>query len=305
MSEKSVENVIDLSQNNSQYFDYTLGSLLNYFEPDKQFPSGYETLEMYTKRLKDPHYGNVDFRSLKSFNFSNSFANKLIGTIANTPKLLADCSVSISETVQNVIKNCPLFVPNKAHNLDTAKWFIIIYEKAKYICFCKTVAIDIDDNRLFEALYLKNEKDRADKLAIIAEYHTAVKNGNNNAIKYAVESLKTNWFGALLPRYIDIVTETAHKIYWTPISFEMLPVYMTYFGTIPVSDWLFYPYYSQIRSYFSREVPNMCLSMGPPMKVLKAPPFPGKVIVDVGVFLKYKAPLFGGKISFYRNEQEY
>jgi hypothetical protein len=303
---KSLENAFDLSQNSSSHFeDYKLGSLLEYFEPDKQFPSGYDALEIYTNKLKDPTYGSVDLRSLKLSNFSNSFANKLMESIALNADLIADCATSIAETTQNVLKCCPLFIPNKAHNLDPAKWYLYVFTKAKYISFCKTVAIDINDNYLFEALSLKNEKDRAEKLTLITEFHKAIKSGNNTRINYAVTSLKENWYGVLMPKYIDLITENAHKIYWTPIALEMLPIHYTFFGTIPVADWLFYPYYGQMRSYFSKEVPNMGVVFGPPIKILKEPPFPGKMLVEIGVFIKYNAPLFGGKITFSRNGNEY
>jgi hypothetical protein len=105
-------------------------------------------------------------------------------------------------------------------------------------------------------------------------------------------------------RYVNLITDTAHKIYWTPIAFDMVPIHNNYFATIPVADWFFYPYFAMIRSYFSRTEPNMFLAIGPPMKLLKAPPYPGKVIVDIGLYLKYRSPLFG-KLSFSRNGKEY
>jgi hypothetical protein len=304
---KSMEtNNINLDQGNNKPFDeYDFGAFIDYFEPNKQIPDGYETIELYSKRLKDYSYGRIDFRNLKLSGLSNSFGNKMVAAINANLDLRTDCMTAIADATQMFLKNHPVLVPNKAYNVDPAKWFIEVYERAKYICFGRPVAIDIDDNHLFKALRLENEKDRAAKLAIVTQYHNAVKSGDNTKIQNAITSLKNNWYGELLPRYVELLTEIGHKVFWTPVALEMMQVYNTYFGTIPPSDWFLYPYYSQIRSYFSRESPNMVLMMGPPMEVLKTRPYAGKIIVDIGVYLKYKAPLFSGKITFSRNGKDY
>lgn len=260
---------------------------------------------LHLKRFEDPSFGSIDFRSLKLSNFSNSFTNKLVESIDFNTKLKSDCITAIAEAAQMFIQKCPLLISNKAATIDPAKWFINIFEKSKFVYFGRLVPVDIDENYLFEAIGLKNIKDRTDKLALVTNFHDAIKSENNARIKQAADSLRKNYFKALMPHYVKLITDIAHKVFWSPIAFEMVPIYGKYFATIPAADWFLYPYYSQICSYFSRNIPNMALEIGPPMQILKKQPFPGNVLVTIGVFLRYHAPLFSKKISFERNGTMY
>jgi hypothetical protein len=299
---KSEENFLYSSNAKNDLF---LPYSSSYFTSEKIYPSSEETREIYNKKIQDPSFGNIDFRSLKSQRLSDSFCNKLAEKINANAELRADCSDAIASSVQEILKNIPLYLSNKACNVDPAKWILYRTQSNKHIIFGKYVAIDIDENVLFEMLGLNDKKLRAQKLELISDYHAAMKSGNNKSINYTVQNLKNHWFAELLPKYKDIVIGTSHKIYWTPLGIEMLPVYNSYFGTIPVADWFYYPFYMISRHMFSRSEPDMDFLVGPPSGCLKSPPYPAKILCQIGVFLEYSASLFGGKVTFKRNGKEY
>jgi hypothetical protein len=232
-------------------------------------------------------------------------AIKITDYINTLPDLRADCQNEISDTSNLLLKNIPLLVPNKAYNIDPAKWFLMRCNGNDYVIFGKTVAIDINENYLFDKLGLKDKSLRDQKLEIVTSYHTAVKSGNNMSINYAVQNLKSEWYEYLYKKYCDLITTVAHLIYWTPIAFELIPVHYPYFGSITASDWFLFPHYFTIQHNFSRTVPDKFFKIGPPMNALKNPLYPGKVLCDIGLFLKITTSLFGGKMTFTRDQKTY
>jgi hypothetical protein len=268
-------------------------------------PSREEIENVHMKRINDPSYGNVDFRTLKMQGLSSSASNKIVEKINKLPELKSDCSRDIAEATQLLIKDCGLFLPNKAHNVDPAKWFMLLFEESKYICFGKQVAIDIDDNYFFEKIGLKNQKEREDKLALITAYHNAMKGGNSRSIQYNTNLLKSEWFGYLLDKSVKLWVNTGHEAYWTAVSYNTLPVYLEYYGTVPTNDWFFYPNNATMIKRYSREEPKMYMSLGPPMELLKDPPYAGKVLCEMGVYIKYNLSFFGGNLSLEINGKKY
>jgi hypothetical protein len=278
----------------------------NFMASEKIVPSVEETNDIFKKRIANPSYGNIDFKILKTANFSESFGLKLIKVIDSLPDLKAESSEIISNITQTAIKGCDIFVPNKSHNLDPSKWFLFVYEKAKYFVFGKTVAIDFNDEYFFDQLGLKDKKERAKKLELVTNFHNAMKTGNNTSIEYNTNALKSGWYEVLLNKGVKCFISEAHKIYWTLVLYDMIPVHNSYYGTVnPPQDWFMYPLYANMRKMFSKEVPDSILNFGPPIALLKNPLFPGKMICDVGVFFKYSASLFGGKLSIERNGKTY
>jgi hypothetical protein len=278
---------------------------ISYISDEKMFPSTQDTKNIYLDKLNEPSYGNIDFRSLKSNNLSSIVANKLVDRIDNLPELKANCIDAISDATQTIIKNIPLFVPNKACTIDPAKWFLLqSAESNNHIIFGKTVAIDIDENILFEKLGLKDNKTRSKKLAIVVSYHDAIRSKNNSEIRKATDALKNEWYKELYPKYKDLHISSSHTIYWVPLYFEMLPVHNNFFSTIPIDDWIFYPYWGIMRHNFSRTQPDRIFNFGPPMKCLKHTPFPGKILCTIGTYLEYKTSVFG-TITISRNNKTY
>jgi hypothetical protein len=268
-------------------------------------PSREEIESIHMKRVVSTNFGNIDFRLLKAQGLSGSTANKMFMTIDKLPELKADCSKDIADATQLMIKECPLFLPNKAYNIDPSKWFLLVFEKSKYLCFGKQVALDIDENYYFEKIGLKNPKDRADKLALVTAYHDAMKGGNSRSIQYNTNLLKSEWFGYLLDKGIKLWVDTSHEVYWSAVNYSLLPVYYEWYGTIPVSDWFLYPYNASMIKKFSVAETNMYMNIGPPIDLSKDSPYPGKVLCEIGVYIKYNLSFFGGKLSLERNGKKY
>jgi hypothetical protein len=272
---------------------------------EKLLPGIDESIEVFSKRIEDPSFGNIDFRALKSSQLSNSMANKMLETINGLPELKGDCSKNIADATQLLIKECKLFNSNKAHNINPSKWFLEIYESSKYLCIGKTVAIDLDSAYFFEELGLQNRKDREEKLSLVTNYHNALKSRNNKSIKYNNDVLNAGYFSPILNKGVDLLTAMAHRVYWKPIYYSMIDITQPYFGTIPASDWFLYPIYARMVNMFSVNEPNIYMSFGPPINLLKNPPFAGEVICDIGVYVKYSVSFFGGRLSFERNGKKY
>jgi hypothetical protein len=277
----------------------------NAFETEKMYPTVEDIDAAYSNRLKDIGYGAFDLRSLKLSNISQGLMNNISMRVGNSTKLITDCSQEIAEAQNQLIKNFKLFVPNKAYNLDPGKWWLIPVNGAKYIIFGKTIALDIDENFYFKEIGLENEKDRADKLALVKEFHDARKSGVGARIDYAIVSLKENWYRYLYEKNLDLVRAAAHSIYWNPIALELMTIHDLYFGTVPAADWFLYPFYFQIRHNFSVAIPDKALFCGPPINLFKKPPFPGKMLAEIGLFIQYTNSFFGGKITLTRHGKSY
>jgi hypothetical protein len=297
-----VENILKAQSENVAEFN---NSSVSYISSEKIYPPMSEMKELYEKKVYDPTYGNIDFRATKIDRFSDTMANKIVDYINASPELKADCQNEISDTVNLIIKNIPLLVPNKAYNIDPAKWFLMRCKGNEYVIFGKTVALDIDENYFFDKLGLKDKSLRDQKLDIVTSYHAAVKSGNNSSIKYTLQNLTSEWYAYLYKKYIDLITTVSHLIYWIPAAFELLPVHYPWFGTIPVSDWFLFPHYFLIQHNFSRTTSDKVFKIGPPINILQNPLYPGKMLCDIGLFFKATVSFFGGKITLTRDQKTY
>jgi hypothetical protein len=259
----------------------------------------------YKKKLADYTYGNVDLRNAKVSNISDGLAQKLFQRIAASSNLIVDCSLEIDQAANQFIKNHQLFVSNKGYNYDHNKWYMIPIKGSKYVVFGKYVAVDIDENAYFEAMKLTNVKDREAKLALIKEWHDAVKSGVRSRMEYALDILDREYRKYLWDLNVDLITEAAHSVYWKPVNLGLLPVYERYFGTRPLEEWFLYPYFFELRHSFSVEIPDKSLIVGPPMKLFQKQPYPGRMLIQVGCFIEYTNSLFGGKITLTRHGKSY
>jgi hypothetical protein len=272
---------------------------------DAAFPDNEAIKEYVNKKTQDFSYGEVDLRALKASNLSDRMANIIVQRIAGSPELISECSEEIAETENLFLKNFKLFTGNKSFNLDPNKWFAIVNDKQKYIIFGKYAAVDFDENVYFNEIGLGSPKDRAGKLAIVKEFHEAVKSGVNARIKYAVLSLKENLLKYLWDKNYDLITAASHAVYWAPAELMLLNVYNEFFGITPLADWFLYPYRWIIRHNFSQKVLDKVLIAGPPLKLLRKPPFGGNLVMQIGIFIQYTASLFGGKITLTRHGKSY
>jgi hypothetical protein len=163
----------------------------------------------------------------------------------------------------------------------------------------------MNENVYFNEIGLPNRKERDEKLALIKEFHDAVKSGVNARIQYAVISIKRDIYGYLWNKTVDLITAAAHSVYWTPVALELMAVHDPFFGTISLKDWVLFPYYFQIRHNFTKEIPDKFISFGPPIELLKNPPFPGKMYAIAATFIQYTSSLFHGKITLTRHGKSY
>jgi hypothetical protein len=259
----------------------------------------------YKKKLADYTYGNIDLRNAKHNDLFPGVSQKIYQRVALSSELIADCSTEIDQTANQFIKSHRLFVSNRGYNLDHNKWFMVLPEKSKYLVFGKYVGVDINENFYFEAMKLSNAKDRQAKLAVIKEWHDAVKSGVRARMEYALDVLNREYRKYLWDLNVDLITEVAHSIYWYPVNLGLLPIYERYFGTRPLEDWLLYPWFFEVRHNFSANTPDKSLIVGPPINLSQKQPYPGRMLIQVGCFVEYTNSLFGGKITLTRHGKSY
>jgi hypothetical protein len=302
MQEKSTESFYKSQDKDIMHYKMETG--IKPFRQGIYFFSGSEIEDVLSERIKNPSYGEVDLRLEKASSLStlSGIYKTVSEMLSHNVALASDVQLETNAFVSNILTNCKYFTSNKSAAQDPKKFIIEVFNKIKTVGIGKIIPIDIDENRLFEGLGLKNDSDVDRLFDIITEYHNALKCGKG--IEKAAKDLKDKYFKILIERYVAVLTEISHSIYWTATALELLPVYNKYYGTLPPKRWFLYPFIAQITSYFSRSEPNMSCIMGPPLDLFEKPPFPGKMYISASVYFKYTSSLFG-KIKLFRNSKEY
>jgi hypothetical protein len=304
IKEKSIESLV-FKLNNNEIEDLNINRTSTLMQRIILVPPIKETQELYSNKVYDISYGDIDLRKAKMENLFEPSVGKIVERISGNHSMIADCTKDITDAVDMLLKNIPLLVPNKSASSNPSKWYIMECRDEKWFVFGKTVSVDFDENYMFEKLEIKDKYIREKKLDIIRSYHNAMRSRDNITIKNATNTLVEEWYNWVLKKHMKLITEMAHKIYWTPLYVEALNVHQTYFRDNPIEDWLFYPLAGAMRHNFSVSEPDKDLFFGPPIKALAKTNHPGNIIVNVGTFFRIETSFFGGKIAFHRNGKKY